>query len=187
MGRDTREVRELSSGMHCHTLIACSTDDIQIAWLNQFSSLLGTGCLNVSVLLFCRRMVNGSSQRRWHYAIFAVIAFTVAYTFALCVVLICNCSPTKAYWKAYDLKWATSHDFKCVDTRPLNPLAGVLAIISDIYSIVIPCVVCWKLQISVKQKVGLYALFAVSFLTIGAAGGRTWALYRVGGDYDASW
>lgn len=160
---------------------------MQNAWLQQFFFLVGTCCLKVSVLLFCHRMVDTSTQRTWRFVIFGVIAFTVAYTFAFCIVLICNCAPTRAYWKAYDPLWAASHDFKCVDTRALNPLVGALAIVSDLYSIGIPCVVCWNLRLPRKQKVGLYALFGASFVTIGAAGVRTWALYRVGVDYDASW
>lgn len=188
LGCPTRSLLGVSLGSLLHVPLAnVLTDLSQTGWLVQFFFLLGTCCLKVSVLLFCHRMVSGSSQRRWRIAIVAAIAFTAAYSFALLVVLICNCTPTKAYWRAFDREWAASHDYKCSDTRALNPLAGALAIASDIYSIVIPCAVCWNLKLSLRQRIGLNALFCASIMAVGAAGGRTWAIYRVGQDYDASW
>jgi len=70
-------------------------------WIAEIIFLVATGCTKVSVLLFYRRLVEGTYSRTWKYATIAAIIFTTAYCVAFFFVLIFNCSPTDAYWRSY--------------------------------------------------------------------------------------
>jgi len=63
---------------------------------------------------------------------------------------ILTCHPS---WLAYDASWSETHDFKCADTGIINLVAGVLSIITDAYSIALPCIVAQGLKIPLRQKI----------------------------------
>lgn len=105
-------------------------------WLGEFAFLVCGGCTKISVLLFYRRLVKGTFESRWKWAVIIAIVFTTAYTLAFMLALVFNCNPTEAYWKAFDPTWG--HDYTCVDTTVINLLAGVCAAFSDLYSVVLP-------------------------------------------------
>ena len=68
-------------------------------WLAEFAQLTCSGFTKVSVLLFFRRMVDGTYSRYWQIAVWGAIAFTVAWATAFTLVLFFNCEPMEAYWK----------------------------------------------------------------------------------------
>lgn len=154
-------------------------------WLASFIFLLGSACLKVSVLLFYRRIQSATYGRRWMFAIYGAIWFTVAYTVALIFALIFNCRPTQAYWKAYDPKW--TYNYKCSETGKLNLLAGILSVVSDLYAVVLPCLMLQRLHISRRQKIGLNAVFAISLVSAGAGAGRTYTFNELSKNYDITW
>lgn len=85
------------------------------------------------MLLFYRRLVAGTYDVRWNWAVLVAITFTAAYTLAFMLALIFNCNPTQAYWKAFDLSWIEHHKYTCADTTAINVLAGICAAASDLY------------------------------------------------------
>lgn len=56
-------------------------------------------------------------------------------------------------WLAYDASWSDSHEFQCADTGIINLVAGILSIITDAYSIALPCIVAQGLKIPLRQKI----------------------------------
>ncbi|KAK6441824.1 hypothetical protein LTR95_001933 [Oleoguttula sp. CCFEE 5521] len=155
------------------------------AWVGQFLFVIGTCCVRVSILFFYRRLTKGTFKRRWHYALWLAIGFTITYSIAIIFLLIFGCSPTEAYWMGFNFGYKES--WTCKDMRWTNWLAGILALISDAYSICLPALMLWPLELPKRQKLGLMAIFATSSLTIIAAGMRTHALINLGRDYDVSW
>jgi hypothetical protein len=108
------------------------------AWLSEMSFLISTCCTKISILLFYRRLVVGTFTKRWKYATFGAIVFTALYCIAFSLALILNCHPLDAYWKAYDLEYMET--YHCINTKPLNPVAGLLSVISDLYAVFLPMV-----------------------------------------------
>jgi hypothetical protein len=106
------------------------------AWLSELAFLVSTCCTKVSVLLFYRRLTQGTISKRWKYATIGAIIFTVAYCVTFVIVLLVNCRPTEAYWKAYSPTYKTK--YVCTDTTVLNPVSGALSMLSDLYSVVLP-------------------------------------------------
>ncbi|KAK3067958.1 hypothetical protein LTR53_014829 [Teratosphaeriaceae sp. CCFEE 6253] len=162
-------------------------DDTLNAWIGTFLFLVGTGCLKLSVLFFYRRIQAGTYNRQWKYAIWAAVAFTIIYTLSMLFALIFNCSPTWAYWKAYDKDWDAQQEYHCAETGIVNLIAGILSIVSDLYSIVLPCLMLQGLEMPRRQKVTLNAIFAIGLVTVGAAAGRTHSYYQMSQDYDFTW
>jgi hypothetical protein len=89
-----------------------------VTWLAEFSSLVAGGATKISVLLFYRRLVEGTYNKIWKWAVFVAIGFSAGYTLAFVLALCFNCSPTRAYWKAFSVAWlAENHPYTCADTK----------------------------------------------------------------------
>lgn len=155
-----------------------------LAWLGEFSFLATGGCIKISVLLFYRRIVAGTYSRAWKWSIIGAICFTGGWTIALMLTLVFNCMPTEAYWKTFNPMY--TRDFTCVDTTAVNLMAGIFAIVSDLYAVVLPAVMTWKLQINRTQRIALNTLFGLSLAVSGISGVRTYYLYEVGQNTDVS-
>ncbi|EME85077.1 uncharacterized protein MYCFIDRAFT_121253, partial [Pseudocercospora fijiensis CIRAD86] len=134
--------------------------------------------LKISVLLFYRRIVEHTSSKYWIWAVIAAICFTVAYSLAFILTLVFNCSPTEAYWKAFDPSY--THPHSCVNTTIVNLLAGIMAAISDLYSVVLPCMMTRHIQLPRPQKIALYVIFSLGLLVVACSG------YQVGHKGDVS-
>ncbi|CAK1359977.1 uncharacterized protein RHO25_003321 [Cercospora beticola] len=156
----------------------------KITWLAEFSFLVCGACVKVSVLLFYRRLGSGTYSRVWSWACIGAIIFTLAWTLAFILALIFNCSPTEAYWMGFSIKYTKK--FSCVDTTVNNLLAGIMAVISDLYAVALPCFLMRKIQLPKAQKIGLYAVFSAGLLVVAAGSVRTYYLYQVGHSSDVS-
>lgn len=145
-------------------------------WLAEFSFLVCGGLTKVSVLLFYRRLVDGTYSRRWRWMVMFAIAFTIAYTTAFCIMLLLNCTPTEAYWRAFNPQYATTVHYTCLDTKVINTLAGVFAAASDVYAVALPCIITWHFSVPRAQKIALNVIFSLGLLVVAASGVRTYYL-----------
>jgi hypothetical protein len=153
------------------------TDLVLCMWLGEFSFLVCGGCTKVSILLFYRRLVGGTYSTRYKWLIWCAIAFTIAYSFTFCVVLLANCTPTRAYWMAFDFRYALTQDYQCMDTSVINAMAGICAAVSDVYSVALPCFLTWQLTtVPRRQKIALFGIFSLGLVVVGVSGVRTYWL-----------
>lgn len=152
------------------------TNLVLCMWLGEWSFLICGGLTKVSILLFYRRLVSGTYSLRYKWVIWSAIAFTVGYTIAFCICLLVNCTPTEAYWMAFDIVYALTQDYKCLDTSVINTMAGVCAAVSDLYAVVLPCVLTWRLTIPPRQKIALNVIFCLGLVVVAASGVRTYWL-----------
>lgn len=157
----------------------------EITWLAEFAFLFCGGCTKISVLLFYRRLVNGSYDKRWKWAVIAAIVFTACWSVAFMLCLVFNCNPTEAYWKAFSTSWHRS--YTCVDTTSINLLAGLFAIFSDIYAVLLPLLMTRRMGLPGGQKVALNIIFSLGLVVVGASAVRTHYLWEVGHEPDVSW
>ena len=148
-------------------------------WLAQFAFLVCGGCTKVSILFFYRRLVEGTYSKRWTWLVWAAIAFTIAYTVAFIIMLLVNCSPTEAYWMAFDLKWAAGNHYKCLNTTPINLISGICAAVSDVYAVALPCIITWHYAVPRRQKIALNVIFSLGLIVVIASCVRTyWLMSR---------
>jgi hypothetical protein len=145
-------------------------------WLGQFSFLICGGCTKVSILFFYRRLVEGTYSKRWTWLVWLAISFTIAYTIAFCIMLLVNCSPTEAYWRAFDVEYALTQSFTCLDTSAINAITGVCAVVSDVYAVALPCIITWHYAIPKRQKIALNVIFSLGLIVVVASCLRTYWL-----------
>ena len=156
-----------------------------MAWLSEVAFLISTCSTKVSVLLFYRRLVQGTFSKRWKWSTIAAIIFTVCYCVAFTLVLVFNCRPTEAYWKALSLTW--NKDYQCTNTKMLNPVSGVLSVVSDLYSVILPIGMLRHFETDRRKKIALNAVFALGLLVVAAGAVRTYYLAKLGTNYDITW
>ncbi|KAK5703018.1 hypothetical protein LTR97_003964 [Elasticomyces elasticus] len=148
-----------------------------LGWLTQISFLVSGACTKIAVLLFYRRLVKDTFDSRWRIAVFAGIGFIATYTVAIVLVVILRCSPVDAAWKHYAPGYNSRYE--CVDTTAVNFLAGVFAILSDIYAVVLPMLMTRHFELPPRQKWALNILFALGALVVGASAARTYYTYEL--------
>ncbi|TKA81182.1 hypothetical protein B0A55_02624 [Friedmanniomyces simplex] len=158
---------------------------ILLAWLAEFAFLISTASTKISVLLFYRRLVQGTFSKRWRMATIGAVVFTACYCVAFVLALILNCNPTEAYWKAYSLSYKKS--YTCADTKNLNPVSGALSVFSDLYSVVLPMGMLRHFEAPKRQKLALNAVFSLGLIVVAAACVRTYYIYKLGVEYDITW
>ncbi|KAK3697673.1 hypothetical protein LTR37_017322 [Vermiconidia calcicola] len=106
---------------------------------------------------------------------------------AFVLALIFNCSPTDAYWKAFNSVYMPTKDYTCTDTTVLNLLAGMFAALSDLYSVLLPCLMTRNFDLPWKQRIALNVVFSLGLIVVGASVVRTYFLRQVGVRSDVSW
>ncbi|KAH9819374.1 hypothetical protein Tdes44962_MAKER05212 [Teratosphaeria destructans] len=159
-----------------------------VTWLAELASLLTGGLCKISVLLFYRRLVVGTYERGWRWAVWIAIALTACYNLAFILALLFNCNPTRAYWMAFDIHWiATRHPYTCADTKAINLLSGICSAVSDLYSVVLPIIMTRKIQLPKRQKIALRAIFCLGLLVVATSAVRSYNLYEVGEQSDVTW
>jgi hypothetical protein len=146
-------------------------------WLAEINFLVCGGLTKVSVLLFYRRMVEGTCSRRWKWAVLTAIAFTTAYTIAFVVLLFFNCTPMEAYWKAFDPVYSATVPYTCLNTDIANVIVGLCAGLSDVYAVALPCIITWHYSVPKRQKIALNFVFSLGLVVVAASGVRTYYLF----------
>lgn len=149
--------------------------------------LVGSGATKASVLLFYRRLVVGTLARRWKLAIYFALAFHAVYLVGITLGYFLICRPLEAYWMSFDYNW--NKDYTCAPAGGLNPVIGVLSVLSDVYAVGLPFVILhyYTLDVPRNQRIGLNIIFALGLLVAGAGIGRTYYLIKLGRTYDTSW
>lgn len=134
------------------------------AWILQVLMLVGSGATKASVLLFYRRLVTGTLARRWRYAIYFALVFHALYLVGITLGYVLICRPLQAYWLSYDFDW--DGEYTCAPAAGLNPVIGVLSIVSDVYAVALPFIILhyYDLDVPRSQKIGLNIIFALGLL-----------------------
>lgn len=154
-------------------------------WASEVIFLISTACTKCSVLLFYRRLTKGTYNRKWEWAIITAIVVTICQAIAFVVLLIFVCSPTEAYWKSMNPTY--DQEYKCHDTRQSNAISGVVSVVSDFYSVLLPCLMLWKFEAPRRQKIALNVIFCLGLLVTAAGSVRTFYLHQLGHSTDLTW
>lgn len=160
---------------------------VKNAWVSQMVYLISTTCVKVSVLLFYRRLVAGTYSKRWKYATICAITFTIAYCVAFVFVLIFGCRPTESYWLSYDVDYLLTHQINCVDAAKANLIAGVLSVFTDLYAVLLPCLMLRHFDAPRRQKIALNIVFSFGLLVVAAGCVRTYYFNGLAYTLDETW
>lgn len=156
-----------------------------MGWCAEVTYLASTGFTKCSILLFYRRLTKGTYNMRWKYGILSAIAFTALYSLVFIFMLIFSCSPTKAYWETFDPFYQGK--FHCIDSQYTNVLSGAMSVASDLYSVLLPCIMLRKFDAPRRQKIALNIIFSLGLIAVAAGSVRTYYLEKVGHSTDLTW
>ena len=134
----------------------------------EYFYLFSTACTKLSVLMFHRRLVEGTVSRGFKMAIWCAIAFVLAQTLVFSILVLYSCTPVAMIWKQYDPAWVAAHPGSYCQpihkTVWVSFLSGAVSVFSDFFSVLLPGALLLKIQISKRQKWGLMVIFSVGFL-----------------------
>jgi hypothetical protein len=156
-----------------------------MGWGAEVTYLASTGCTKCSILFFYRRLTKGSYNMRWKYAIITAITFTALYSLAFILMLIFSCSPTEAYWKSFNPYY--QEKFHCIESKYSNVLSGAMSVLSDLYSVLLPCIMLHNFDAPRRQKIALNIIFSLGLLVVAAGSVRTYYLEKVGHSNDLTY
>jgi rhodopsin domain-containing protein len=150
------------------------------------------GLIKISILLFYRRLAEGSISKTFQWTIKACILFVTLATIIIAFCSIFVCRPVSAYWNMMDFTWALSHvrgrDYYCFNEGLQLLIENAIFIVQDIVTYVLPITLFWKLQMPFRQKLALAVLFGLGFLGCICAIIRFEFLFRTFyRTYDAPW
>jgi hypothetical protein len=130
--------------------------------------IASTSMTKVSILLFYRRMASGSVSPLFHFAVRAAIASVVAYGITFQLTLYFGCHPLNAFWNQVDFNWVATHtegvNYHCFSETGSILSSTAISIVQDFITCGMPTILFWKLQLPIRQKIALGALFGVGFL-----------------------
>jgi len=130
--------------------------------------IASTSLTKISILLFYRRLADGTISRTFRFAVLTSIAFVAAYMVIFIVTPLVGCRPINAFWDSVTIAWLETHvdgvDWVCFNEGANDLAASVVSMIQDFLACGMPLALFWKLQMPRRQKIVLTAIFGVGFL-----------------------
>jgi hypothetical protein len=128
-------------------------------------SLMST---KLSVLLFYRRLVKGTYSKQFKWAVWFGMGFAVVGTLVPWALLMTSCRPFKAIWMQWDLTYvyAEAYKFHCRKVHvmvEIGRLCGILSVVTDLYSLALPTILLFQLQMNRRQRIALMCIFGVGY------------------------
>jgi hypothetical protein len=80
------------------------------------------------------------------------------------IIPFAKCTPLSANWDMYDPTYMKPH--KCITDSITWPVAAAFSAATDLAAVIIPLVILSGLRKPLKQKIGLYSVFAVGFMYV---------------------
>lgn len=148
----------------------------------------GATFIKLSVLSFDNRLGVQNITTRFIWAVRFAFALVIAYFITWNVLIFRQCAPFEAFWNQLLPSWTATHSYHCIDEGANALTNTIVSTISDFIAFMLPMILLWKLQMSMKQKVALSAVFAVGVLVCIVGVIRIYyysMLYY--GSYDVTW
>ncbi|KAH6972889.1 hypothetical protein BKA56DRAFT_691503 [Ilyonectria sp. MPI-CAGE-AT-0026] len=138
-------------------------DDItDFLYLFFWDELLYLGALpvtKISILLFYLKIF---PNREIRIACWVLIGLNVGYFIAFELVSIFQCSPIEGAWRAWDKEFPA----KCNNINMQGWMAAVFNIVLDLGTLILPLRELIRLNLSVRKKVQIMAMFSVGFFVV---------------------
>ncbi|KAL8801758.1 MAG: hypothetical protein Q9182_004230 [Xanthomendoza sp. 2 TL-2023] len=144
-------------GVHAWDL---TKEDVHEAlyWFNATSIVYGVVIYftKVAILLLYRRVFLPHRGGGFDWVLRSFIAVLTGFYVATTFVKIWECSPRERIWN-------NSVRGRCVDIPKLLNTSGLFNSITDLVILLLPIKFVWNLQTSIRQKIGIVAVFTVGF------------------------
>ncbi|KAI0542740.1 hypothetical protein GGR58DRAFT_510037 [Xylaria digitata] len=155
-------------GQHIQLLsLSELTVQVKLLLVSEFSYLASTASVKLSMLFLYHRIYTTPVFRRWNWA---VIGLTFAYiskwrlltrnaAVAFIPLFLTNCIPLSQYWDPQPGGW-------CRDTIVGDNATVAANLFLDVAVLALPMPVLWRLQMSIRDKLTVTAMFSIGLVTI---------------------
>ncbi|KAI0025051.1 hypothetical protein F4780DRAFT_768371 [Xylariomycetidae sp. FL0641] len=147
--------------------------NVRIKYIAEFSYVIFIGscfygiviaCVKAAILLeWARIFVPAPTRNTFFYSCWALLIFNSLYYLAATITQNVACTPYKYTW---DKTIPGGH---CVNVPAVNVVSACINLVSDFAIIILPQQVIWRLQMSVRKKIGVSLIFAVGIFGCVAA------------------
>ena len=111
----------------------------------------------LAILLQLLRIFVPGSQGTLYYAIHALIWFNILSHGTFIIVALFQCTPVEKAWNP-------TVNGKCINIRAVFISTAVINVFSDFSILLLPLYSIWQLQMPVKRKVGVSAVFCLGLI-----------------------
>ncbi|KAK5704703.1 hypothetical protein LTR17_021659 [Elasticomyces elasticus] len=155
----------------------------KIAFVAKLMFTLAATFTRLSLICFYYRLVKDSGLRRFKWVLHGSVAWTVA----VCITFVCEtiwlCVPINAYWD-----FPPSATAYCLDDGKVMLGGGVINCFSDLLTTVLPIPIIARLQMPLRQRVGVCVLLCLGFIVTIAGVVRTYYIWKsLMAQYDETW
>lgn len=139
---------------------------VQITMALEALYMISTSTTKISILLFYRRLTDGTISRGFMIIVYAAITFVALYFVIFFIILFLSCRPIYAFWQQVDITWEIQNKYHCINEEADLVAAAIVSVIQDFIACGLPTILFWKLRIPKRQKIALGAIFGVGFLYV---------------------
>ncbi|KAJ5173917.1 uncharacterized protein N7500_001848 [Penicillium coprophilum] len=134
----------------------------------QTTEKIAFGLIKLSILLLWKRML--SPIRSFQLFCWFMIGIVAAWSISFFFATLFQCGTN------WDWNWAPIKFFltECTDTLNMLTVFCGTDLLTDFVIMFMPVPIIWKLQMSIKKKIGVTSVFMVGIFTIGAGVARTY-------------
>ncbi|KAK5126546.1 hypothetical protein LTR85_009480 [Meristemomyces frigidus] len=155
----------------------------KIAFAAKLMFTLAATCTRLSLICFYYRLVKDSGMKWFNW----ILHVSLLWTLAVCISFVCEtiwlCTPIQAYWV-----YPAMYPAHCLDEGKVMLGGGVINCFSDLLTTVLPIPIIMRLQMPLKQRVGVCVLLCLGFIVTIAGVVRTFFTWKSLMDsYDETW
>lgn len=114
-----------------------------------------------SLLCLYLRLVHDSGMKGFRWAIHSATFINAAIGIAFLCLTIFQCTPVHAYWA-----WPPEPGAKCLDEGITTLVCGILVTIVDFAILMLPIPIILRLQMSLREKLGVIALLNLGLIAV---------------------
>lgn len=136
----------------------------------------------ISLICFYFRLVRDSGIEWFKHVLYASMCFVVALGIAFTCVGIWLCVPVQSYWVFPPI---AGH--KCLDEGSSTLIIGVFNCFADLLTTILPIPLVWKLQMPLRDRLGVCILLGLGLIVTIAGVLRTWWIWESFHAWDETW
>ncbi|KAA8648033.1 uncharacterized protein ATNIH1004_003916 [Aspergillus tanneri] len=154
------EMAKLGLGKHAQAVPVENFSQImKLLWTEYFIFDTGTSVARASALLFYSRVFT-QVQSHFKYALWILHVMNLAWMVGLHIVVGIQCDPIEKVWKPLI-------PGRCIGMRTLFLGSGISSLIINIFILVLPLPLLWRLQMQMVRKLLIIGVFLVVVVSIG--------------------
>nr|OQO21046.1 hypothetical protein B0A51_11417 [Rachicladosporium sp. CCFEE 5018]OQO24251.1 hypothetical protein B0A51_08696 [Rachicladosporium sp. CCFEE 5018] len=154
-----------------------------IAFVAKLMYLFATGFTRLSLLCLYYRLVRDVHMKWYRWTLHASLAFVIGFWISMSLLAIFDCYPVEVYWL-----FPATVKGHCGNEGNTTLIAGILSCVADLICTCLPIPVVMRLQMPLRQRLGVCFLLCLGFIVTIAGIVRTFFIYKsLIATYDETW